>query len=115
MGTIMRLLKMNVIVKFNDETEEVVRGPDGFCIVCAPNEPGEMLGLINENDPTRRFQGYHGNARATNSKIIHDVFKKGDSYVAAAAVAPWCSGPRHSGRCVPRVLQLLPHGRLVED
>jgi len=77
---LMRLTKMNVIVKFNDDTEEVVRGPDGFCILCGPGEAGEMIGLINENDPTRRFQGYHGNQKATQNKIIHDVFKKGDSY-----------------------------------
>lgn len=57
MGLLLRLTKMNPVVKFDDETEEVVRGPDGFCIPCAPGEPGEMLGLINENDPTRRFQG----------------------------------------------------------
>lgn len=36
------------------------------------------MGRIIQNDPLRRFDGYV-NQTATNKKIAHDVFKKGDS------------------------------------
>lgn len=66
------------VVKFDVETEQPVRGPDGFCIECAPGEVGEGIGLIGE-DPRTRFEGYTGN-KETEKKVLHDVFKKGDRY-----------------------------------
>lgn len=41
-------------------------------------EPGQLVGRIIQNDPLRRFDGYV-NQSATNKKVAHDVFKKGDS------------------------------------
>ncbi len=41
-------------------------------------EPGQLVGRIIQNDPLRRFDGYV-NQSATNKKIAHSVFKKGDS------------------------------------
>ncbi|KAG5832770.1 hypothetical protein ANANG_G00294660 [Anguilla anguilla] len=43
-----------------------------------PGEPGLLVGRINQQDPLRRFDGY-ASQDATNKKIAHDVFKKGDS------------------------------------
>src|SRR3989442_15214456 len=32
------------LARFDLARGELVRGPDGFCIACAPGEPGELLG-----------------------------------------------------------------------
>tara|TARA_R110000824_G_scaffold118960_2_gene271463 strand:- start:83977 stop:85776 length:1800 start_codon:yes stop_codon:yes gene_type:complete len=74
--------KFNVeIVKFNTETETVVRGADGLCIACAPGEAGEALGKISTdpNTPTGRFDGY-AKKEETEKKILRDVFEKGDQW-----------------------------------
>ncbi len=69
------------VVKFDVETETPVRNAEGFCIECPPNEAGEMIGeIVNDpNKPAARFEGYADKA-ATEKKILHDVFKKGDSW-----------------------------------
>ena len=56
-----------------------MRGPDGFCVPCDDGEPGEMLGLIKDDDPTTKFQGYT-DEKASAKKIARDVFVKGDQY-----------------------------------
>ncbi|XP_041050500.1 long-chain fatty acid transport protein 4 isoform X1 [Carcharodon carcharias] len=66
------------LVKVDEDTMELVRGPDGVCIPCKPGEPGQLVGRIVQNDPLRRFDGYV-NETATTKKIAHDVFKKGDA------------------------------------
>ena len=74
--------KFNVeLVKFNTETEQVVRGADGLCIKCEPGEAGEALGKISTdpNTPTGRFDGY-AKKEETEKKILRDVFEKGDQW-----------------------------------
>lgn len=69
------------VVRFDVETEQPVRGPDGFCIKCEPGEIGEAISKI-VNDPKRpsqRFEGY-ADAAATDKKILRDVFEKGDRW-----------------------------------
>lgn len=69
------------VVKFDIDTEEPVRGADGFCVKCAPNETGEVISQIL-NDPKRpsqRFDGYADKA-ATKKKILQDAFEKGDAW-----------------------------------
>ncbi|KXS18519.1 acetyl-CoA synthetase-like protein [Gonapodya prolifera JEL478] len=72
------------IVKINPITEEFVRGPDGFCIPCGINEPGEFVGKVVPL-PARiketNWDGYYGNPEASNKKVIRDVFKKGDQWI----------------------------------
>ena len=51
----------------------------GLCVPASPNEPGELLGLIKQNDPTRRFDGYTDDA-ATRAKVVNNVCKLGDCY-----------------------------------
>ena len=45
---------------------------------CAPGEPGEFVAKIVNHHPVRDFPGYVDET-ATNRKIIHNVFTKGDS------------------------------------
>ena len=69
------------IVRFDIDTQEPVRGPDGFCVKCGPGEVGEAISKIM-NDPKRpsqRFEGY-ADAGATEKKILRDAFEKGDRW-----------------------------------
>ncbi len=69
------------LVRFDVEKEEPIRGADGFCMVAAPDEIGEAIGLI-VNDPEKpggRFEGY-ARKEESEKKILRDVFKKGDAW-----------------------------------
>lgn len=61
-----------------DEDGEPIRNSKGLCQVCEPNEPGAFIGKISPNNPTRAFLGYV-DKKASEKKIINDVFMKGDS------------------------------------
>ncbi|MDP1556652.1 MAG: long-chain-acyl-CoA synthetase [Hyphomonas sp.] len=63
-------------VKFDIETEQPVRGADGLCIRADVDEAGEVLGLIGD-DIRQRFEGYN-DEKATEKKLLRDVFTKGD-------------------------------------
>lgn len=69
------------LVRFDLESETVVRGADGFCIKCAPGEAGEAIGKISDDPdtPTGRFDGY-AKKEETEKKILRDVFEKGDAW-----------------------------------
>ena len=67
-------------VKFDVEKEEPVRDEHGFLVEAASGEPGELIGAIVDNDPSKGFYGYHGNKEATEKKILRDAFVKGDKY-----------------------------------
>ncbi|KYQ56708.1 Long-chain fatty acid transport protein 4 [Trachymyrmex zeteki] len=61
-----------------DEDGEPIRNSKGLCQVCEPNEPGAFIGKISPNNPTRAFLGYV-DKKASEKKVIHNVFIKGDS------------------------------------
>jgi fatty-acyl-CoA synthase len=67
------------VVRFDVETEQPVRNEKGFCILCPPNEAGEVIGKIVRDaaKPTSRFEGYASKAD-DERKILRDVFEKGD-------------------------------------
>ena len=78
-GRIPRLLRSRLparIIRFDVETEEPVRGPDGLCIEAAPDEIGEAVGPIN-GEARQRFDGYNDEAQS-KKKLLHDVMAKGD-------------------------------------
>jgi fatty-acyl-CoA synthase len=81
-GALVRSLGLFRIAKYDEDTEDLVRGPDGACIECAPGEVGELLGYLKLDDKTglRTFAGYHGNKEATEKKIARDVFARGDAW-----------------------------------
>uniref|UniRef100_A0A8C8RRJ3 Arachidonate--CoA ligase n=1 Tax=Pelusios castaneus TaxID=367368 RepID=A0A8C8RRJ3_9SAUR len=66
------------LMRVDEETMELIRGPDGLCIRCKPGEPGQLVGRIIQSNPLLHFDGYL-NQSATSKKITHDVFTKGDS------------------------------------
>lgn len=67
------------IVKFDVIEEQPIRGEDGFCQPTEPDEPGEAIGRIGTTGRDA-FQGYLDNAKATEKKILRDVFEPGDAW-----------------------------------
>jgi len=55
-----------------------VRGADGLCIECGPDEAGETLGGISSR-PGREFEGYTSKADS-EKKMLRDVFRHGDAW-----------------------------------
>lgn len=75
--------KSSAIIKFDMANEKPYRDPKtGFCIRIPPSssEAGEMLYLIDSANIEKSFQGYFQNQGSTESKVIRDVFVKGDAY-----------------------------------
>lgn len=78
------------IVKLDYATELPYRDPKtGFCIAVPYGEPGELLWKVDEKNIKNSFQGYFGNNKATESKILRDVFKKGDAWFRSGDVQTW--------------------------
>jgi fatty-acyl-CoA synthase len=69
------------LVRFDIETETVVRGPDGRCQETAVGEVGECIGQISSADVRSEFTGYADKA-ASEKKILRDVFEAGDAWFA---------------------------------
>lgn len=78
-GAIMSKVLPTKIAKFDVDSEECVRGADGFCIECKMGEPGELLFPNVAGDPSKQFKGYT-DPKATAKKILTDAFQKGDSW-----------------------------------
>lgn len=71
------------LVKMDPEDDsEILRNPKtGFCLPTNKDEPGELLmKIVDPKNVEDSFQGYYGNKKATYSKIIRNVFKKGDAW-----------------------------------
>ncbi|MEP1421268.1 MAG: long-chain-acyl-CoA synthetase [Erythrobacter sp.] len=66
------------LVKFDVVEERPIRGADGFCIRADVDEPGEVLGKITDVG-RQSFSGYH-DKKATQAKILTDVFEQGDKW-----------------------------------
>jgi citronellyl-CoA synthetase len=64
------------IVKYDVEEDAPIRGADGFMHKAAIGETGLLLGEISADNP---FVGYSSKT-ATDSKVLHDVFAKGDEW-----------------------------------
>jgi fatty-acyl-CoA synthase len=66
------------VVRFDVEKEMPVRGPDGLCIECDPDEVGEAVGRISAR-AGRGFEGY-SDRKASEKKVLHDVIRRGDAW-----------------------------------
>ncbi len=69
------------LVKFDVEQGEPVRGDDGFCLRCAPDEVGEAISKIPDprSPAGSPFEGY-SDAAASEKKVLRDVFAAGDAW-----------------------------------
>ena len=80
-GRIPRLLRGRLparILRFDVETEQPVRGPNGLCIEAGVDEIGEAVGPITK-EPRQRFDGYN-DEKQSQKKILTDVFARGDRW-----------------------------------
>lgn len=67
------------LVRWDPDTGQPSRGPDGRLIECRPGEVGELLGVVAAHT-TMSFDGYV--ERADNEpKLLRDCFAPGDCYV----------------------------------
>jgi acyl-CoA synthetase (AMP-forming)/AMP-acid ligase II len=71
-----RLKPTQVLVRCDESTGEIIRNAQGRCDQIKPGQKGILLAHIN---PLLSFDGYV-DKKATSSKIITDVFRKGDRY-----------------------------------
>ncbi len=67
------------LARYDDRSESLVRDGRGLLVECKPGEVGELLGRIDPNKVTMRFDGYLGDS-STQAKIVHDVKERGDAY-----------------------------------
>ncbi len=66
------------VVRFDVEKQMPVRGENGLCIECEPDEVGEAVGGISQR-AGRNFEGYT-KGEESEKKILRDVFRKGDAW-----------------------------------
>lgn len=59
-----------------------------FICLFFSGEPGMLIGEIINSDPTKDYIGYV-DEKATESKILHDVFKKGDKAFMSGQLQSW--------------------------
>jgi fatty-acyl-CoA synthase len=58
---------------------ELVRGADGFCIPCAPDEAGELLGRVVAGGAGMDYDGYT-DREASERKLLRNAFTPGDAW-----------------------------------
>ncbi|KAH6417135.1 hypothetical protein HBI14_107390 [Parastagonospora nodorum] len=74
-----RFNDLEVRVKMDVDTEDIMRDEKGFAIRCGVNEPGQVLHRIT---PERlpNTPSYFKNEEATEKRRIYNVFEKGDMW-----------------------------------
>jgi fatty-acyl-CoA synthase len=80
-GRVPKLLKKQInirLVRFDVDTEQPVRGPNGLIQEASVGEIGEAIGAIG-NDIRHDFSGY-ADKTASEKKILTDVFTRGDRW-----------------------------------
>jgi solute carrier family 27 fatty acid transporter 1/4 len=55
-----------------------IRDSRGFCVKCEPGEKGLLVGIIG-NNPVTAYNGYANNSQASRTKVLENVFRKGQS------------------------------------
>ncbi|XP_069890228.1 long-chain fatty acid transport protein 6 [Dipodomys merriami] len=65
------------LIKYDFQKDEPMRNEQNWCSSVKKGEPGLLISPVNTRNP---FFGYAGSYKHTKSKLIFDVFKKGDVY-----------------------------------
>ncbi len=64
-------------------------GRTGLCRRTPAGQPGELVFQLPERDIERRFQGYYNDRKATDAKVMRDVFRKGDAWFRTGDIMRW--------------------------
>jgi citronellyl-CoA synthetase len=64
------------LVKYNEETGNIIRNKDGYATEVKKGQPGLLVGFI---EPQAPYDGYTDEEK-TKKTILKDVFEQGDSY-----------------------------------
>ena len=67
---------LNFLARLNPETGEILRSPDGLCVRCDVNEPGEILGVVQKGEKIIAYLS----EEQTMKNIVRDVVTRGDIY-----------------------------------
>jgi fatty-acyl-CoA synthase len=69
------------LARYDVEADDLARDASGRCLECAPHEVGELLIKLKDKPRSAlgEFKGYT-DERATEKKILRDVFKSGDRF-----------------------------------
>ncbi|RMZ77066.1 hypothetical protein DV738_g4617, partial [Chaetothyriales sp. CBS 135597] len=65
-------------VQIDPDSQEIVRGENGFAIECKAGEAGESVYKLDPTNPYVMFKGYFGNEAATKKRLIANLFAPGD-------------------------------------
>ncbi|THX14624.1 acetyl-CoA synthetase-like protein, partial [Aureobasidium pullulans] len=81
-GTTLQTLmgSQTAIVKHDVETGEPYRNSSNLCERVSPGESGEYINALDPKNISDKYVGYYGNQKASDSKILRDVFKAGDAW-----------------------------------
>jgi len=80
MGLIFKQLGLCTLLRYDPETQEIVRDPKtGFCIECGPGASGEAVGEM-KGRAAGSFDGYLGDKEQSEKKLLRNVFRKGDCF-----------------------------------
>ncbi len=66
------------LARFDLARGELVRGGDGRCVPCDPDEAGELLGRVG-GPAAMEYDGYT-DREATERKLVRDAFEPGDAW-----------------------------------
>lgn len=88
-GALMQTLfgARSIVLKLDEDMEDPIRDPKtGLCVRVKPGEPGELAFKLDEKKIDDSFQGYFGNKKASEKKILRNVLVKGDAYFSTGDV-----------------------------
>lgn len=75
-----------VRARIDPDTEDIVRGSDGFVQRSGVGEPGEVLHRVDPAMKEAVFHGYFDNSAASEKRWMNNVFKPGDLYFRSGDV-----------------------------
>lgn len=75
-----------VRAKIDPDTENIIRGHDGFVIKAGIDEPGEVLHNIDPSLKSAAFRGYFKNEQASEKRWLTNVFKPNDLWFRSGDV-----------------------------
>lgn len=73
-------------VAIDPDTQEILRGKNGFAVRCKADEPGEMIRRMDPKNPKMGSPAYYNNDRAAEKRRVADVFAKGDLWFRSGDV-----------------------------